>query len=264
VRNAQGRVILTGELRDKLYVLNCSIRRRDVADVPLVNHMRSQAMERQPALQEVELHLLHRRLGHPGMRPTRELLEGNIVLGLLRGMKVNTDAPCLVCGLAKHHRANFPPSENTPTRPLAVIHSDLMGPFRILSTGGHRYTVRLIDGYSGYGEIFAIKAKSDVSNILPVVIQRWQRQTECTVMRIRKDRRREYEVELSRLLRREATRKQVPHIYTPEQDGVSERWNRTVIAGTKAMLHEYSLPSCLCGEATVYKVQTFETPPTVS
>jgi hypothetical protein len=213
VRNAQGRVTITGELRDKLYVLKCSIRRSDVADVPLVNHMRSQAKARHPALQEAELHLLHRRLGHPGMRITRELLEGNIVLGLLRGMKMNKDEPCLVCDHAKHHRASFPTSENKPTRPLAVIHSDMMGPFRVLSTGGHRYTVSLIDGYSCYGEIFPIKAKSDVSHILPEVIHRWQRQTERTVMRIRTDRGKEYE-ETSNVSceGKESFTREVPHI----------------------------------------------------
>ena len=43
--------------------------------------------------------------------------------------------------------------------------------------------------------------------------------------------------------------------YNPEQDGVSERKNRTIIEATRAMLHDQGLPKFLWGEVaniTVY------------
>jgi len=43
--------------------------------------------------------------------------------------------------------------------------------------------------------------------------------------------------------------------YTPEQNGVAEKKNRTIIEATRAMLHDQGLPMFLWGEAantTVY------------
>jgi transposase InsO family protein len=81
------------------------------------------------------------------------------------------------------------------------------------------------------------------------------------VKRIRTDRGKEYEGKFGMFLRREGIIHERSAPYTPEQNGVSERWNCTVIEGARPMHNEFNLPTCLGGESTVYKAETLNVLP---
>jgi hypothetical protein len=99
--------ILTGKMQDGLYKLNCSI--KSTQDI---------AYGRCNTVAGTALKLLHRRLGHPGMRATRELRDSNAVLGLMHDKHACEEDYCEVCRNSKEHRANFAPSSHRCDRPL--------------------------------------------------------------------------------------------------------------------------------------------------
>jgi transposase InsO family protein len=237
IKNEVDDVIMKGSHHKGLYKLDCYIKRSDQAPAQINVAAGS------------SLNLLHRRLGHPGMRATRELQNGNAVLGLMHDLHACKPNYCEVCINSKEHRAHFAPSPHKLTAPLQLIHSDLMGPFKCVSSGGHRYTCSLYDQFSGYGEMFLLKLKSDVNLVLRRAIYRWQRQTGCKVKVIRTDRGKEYQGKFQRFLTREGIVHQRSAAYTPEQNGVAERYNRTIIEKVRAMLNEFKLPNFLWGEA---------------
>jgi transposase InsO family protein len=234
IKNDKDVIILRGTKEQGLYTLDCTI-------------LQSIAQANSAVSNNVQL--LHRRLGHPGMRATREVMNGNAVLGLMHDLHACAEDYCEVCRNSKEHRAHFSPSPNKLAEPLQIIHSDLMGPFRCVSSGGHSYICSLYDQFSGYGEVFLLRAKSQVNTELRTAIYRWQRQTGRKVKIIRTDRGKEYEGKFQRFIRREGIVHQRSAAYTPEQNGVAERYNRTLIERIRALLNEFNLPTFLWGEA---------------
>jgi hypothetical protein len=190
IRDSAGNAVLEGTTSQGLCRLDCRVSQLDEG---FVNN----------AAVGPSLELLHRRLGHPGMRATKELLNSNVVLALLHDEKACGEEYCAVCRNSKEHRASFPPSTNPPTTPLQIVHSDLMGPFRCRSSGEHTYTCSLYDQYTGYGEMYFLSAKSEANMSLRGAIYRWQRQTGLKMKVLRTDRGKEYEDAFQRILRRE-------------------------------------------------------------
>jgi hypothetical protein len=97
-RNEADDVIMKGSHHKGLYKLDCQIKQSD----KLPAHVNVAAGS--------SLNLLHRRLGHPGMRATRELQNGNAVLGLMHDLHACKADYCEVCINSKEHRAHFAPS----------------------------------------------------------------------------------------------------------------------------------------------------------
>jgi transposase InsO family protein len=236
VRNSIGDVVFQGAKAQGLYKLDCKVLSPPAAHVNVV-------------AEGASLKLFHRRLGHAGMRATKEFMNGNAVIGLMHDEKACAEDYCEVCRNAQQDRAHFAPSTNPPTAPLHLIHNDVMGPFKCKGSGGHVYSCSVYDQYTCYGEMLLLTAKSEV-NINPrYTMYRWQRQTGLKVKCIRTDKGKEYEGSLQRFLRREGIIHRRSAGYTLDQNGVAERYNRTVIEKVRAMLNEFKLPTFFWGEA---------------
>lgn len=200
---------------------------------------------------KTDISLLHRRLGHAAISTTKKLVDGNAVLGKLpitRKAGEKCDDSCEICLNSKMHRATFKPkSKHTKSR-LEVLHSDVIGPFRVTSPGGARFAVTLIDDFTGYGQIYPIQYKSDVQSVLEEAIYRLQTQTGVKVKALRTDRGTEY-LKMFPFLRREGIEHQISAAYTPEQNGRAERYNRSILEKMRAMLLQFSLPKMLWAES---------------
>jgi hypothetical protein len=144
IYDAEGKRLLSGNLKAGLYTLDCSIKPNSDEEFQPKGKVHMAASN---------VGLWHRRLGHPGMHATREFLNGNAVLGLMHETKASVAGYCEVCRNSKEHRAHFGPSSNPPTAPLQVIHSDVMGPFKCRSIGGHQCTCSLYDQFSVYASL---------------------------------------------------------------------------------------------------------------
>jgi hypothetical protein len=110
------------------------------------------------------LEVWHARLGHLHYRKIKELHSKNVVNGLVLGnSQLRAEQECNSCVLGKMARQPFPASENSASRALELIHSDVCGPLPVKSSSGKRYFVTFIDDYSKYTHVYLMANKSEVT-----------------------------------------------------------------------------------------------------
>ncbi|WJX39045.1 hypothetical protein P8452_26635 [Trifolium repens] len=108
--------------------------------------------------------LWHKRYGHLNFKSLSMLNSKCMVLGL--PSVITPVDTCTTCLLVKHHRSSF--KSHLPMRSsdvLNVVHSDICGPFDVLSTGGNKYFMTFVDEYSRMIWLYHIKAKSDALEV---------------------------------------------------------------------------------------------------
>jgi transposase InsO family protein len=170
-------------------------------------------------------------------------MEADVVRGLEKMTLPDVEHPCSVCIEAKQTRESYPRSEHTASKPLELIHSDLMFmPCEAL--GGEMYVLTILDDYSRFSDVVCINRKSSVTDELIAVLTRWQRQTGYPVKCVRTDQGTEY-YGLDKYCREQGIIHEMSATYTPEQNGRAERLNRTLIERTRAILHEHNAPKLM-------------------
>ena len=66
------------------------------------------------------------------------------------------------CQLGKQTKAkHFGTQTSATSRPLELLHLDLMGPTRIESLGGKRYIMVIVDEFTRYTWVILLRSKSD-------------------------------------------------------------------------------------------------------
>ncbi|WVZ81331.1 hypothetical protein U9M48_028721 [Paspalum notatum var. saurae] len=154
--------------------------------------------------------LWHMRLGHMSELGLQELSKR----GLLDGCNITKLEFCEHCVFGKHKRVKFNTSRHTTKSILDYVHSDLWGPSRKTSLGGARYMLTIIDDYSRKVWPYFLKHKSEAFSAFKEWKVMVERQTEKKTL-------------------------YVP--YTPQQNGVAERMNRTIISKARCMLSNAGL-----------------------
>lgn len=99
---------------------------------------------------------------------------------------------CDACVMAKQVAGSHLQSSSWEAQPLALVHSDLMGPFEVESAGGNKYILTAIDDFSGKAVVKPLKHKSQVSVELKVILLAWERGTDLKVKKVCTDRGTEY------------------------------------------------------------------------
>ena len=157
---------------------------------------------------------------------------------------------CEACIQGKLAKKSFPKKANQVDSVLDVICSDVCGPFEVVSIQGYKYLVTFVDIYSNYTEVKFIKEKSEVPQKVIQFIERIKVQFGRKPKIFRTDRGTEYLNEtLQYYLRSEGIQMQTTVGYAPEQNGVAERKNRTLVEAARTMLIESKLPKYLWTEA---------------
>jgi len=187
--------------------------------------------------------LWHRRLGHVGMRNLQTLVKGGHVVGLT-DVNFSKDRPCSACIAGKMHEKNHPKKSIISTeRPLELLHMDLFGPPTYDSLGGKKYCLVIVDDYSRYCWTFYIKKKSETQKIFIDFATLVQRQYDSKILAIRSDNGTEFKnYTMDDFLSGEGIQHQYSAAYTPQQNGVAERKNRTLIDMARTMMAEFHSP----------------------
>ncbi|GJY01069.1 zinc finger BED domain-containing protein RICESLEEPER 2-like protein [Tanacetum coccineum] len=158
--------------------------------------------------------LWHKRLGHINFKNINKLVKDNLVIGLPIKHFEN-DQTCVACLKGKQHRASCKSKVLNPiTKPLFMLHMDLFGPTFVSSLMHKKYCLVVTDDYSRCDNETEFKNK---------VMDDFCRE---------KGIRREYSV-----------------ARTPQQNGVAERRNRTLIEAARTMLADSKLPTTFWAEA---------------
>jgi len=177
--------------------------------------------------------LWHMRLGHMSELVMAELMKRNLLDGcILSGKKF-----CEHCVFGKHKRVKFNTSVHTTKGTLDYVHADLWGPSRKPSYGGARYMLTIIDDYSRRVWPYFLKSKDDTFAAFIEWKVMIERQTEKKVKVLRTDNGGEFCSDaFDDYCRKEGIVRHHTIPYTPQQNGVAERMNRTIISKARCML----------------------------
>ena len=94
--------------------------------------------------------LWHQRMGHASCKHLSIVFKHELVLGVPKLSKMS-NVVCGPCQLGKQTKAKHPSTQTSATsRPLELLHLDLMGPTRIKSLGGKRYIMVVVDNFTRY------------------------------------------------------------------------------------------------------------------
>jgi hypothetical protein len=192
----------------------------------------------------------HRRFGHLGTQGMQVLTRNKMVSGMDLEWKQETGF-CESCVEGKSHRLPFQHSSGKRAdHPLELIHSDVCGKIGTQSLGGGEYFVTFIDDHTRHVWVYILKHKHEVFRRF----QEWKAQVEKSsgrqIKALRSDNGGEYTShEFESYLTKEGIKRELTIPHTPEQNGVAERLNRTLIEGVRTMLADSKLPHRFWAEA---------------
>nr|GEY71087.1 hypothetical protein [Tanacetum cinerariifolium] len=194
--------------------------------------------------------LWHRRLLHLNFDTINLLSKNDIVVGLPK-LKFVKDHLCSSCKLGKSKRKSF----HTKTIPslkswLQLLHMDLCGPMRVASINGKIYVLVIVDDYSRYTWTYFLRSKDETPEVLIDFLRLVQRGSQAQVRIVRTDKGTEIlNQTLYAYFAAEGILHQTTVARTPEQNGVLERRNRTLVEAARTMLSAAKVPLFFWAEA---------------
>jgi transposase InsO family protein len=174
------------------------------------------------------------------MNNLNKLLKGKHILGLTN-VHFEKNRICSACQAGKQVGATHPAKNVlTTTRPLELLHMDIFGPVAYVSIGGNKYGFVIVDYYSRYTWVFFMKEKSKVHEIFKKFSTGSQNEFDVKIKRVRSDNGTEFKnTNIEEYLDGEGIGHELSIPYTPQQNGIVERKNRTLIEAARTMLDEY-------------------------
>ncbi|GJX53576.1 retrotransposon protein, putative, ty1-copia subclass [Tanacetum coccineum] len=183
--------------------------------------------------------LWHCRLGHISKKRIEKLQHD----GLLNSTDIESLGKCVSCMSGKMARKPYSHQVERAKDLLGLIHTDVCGPFRIMSRQGANYFVTFTDDFSRYGYVYLLKHKHEVFETFKVFQKEVENQLGKTIKSLRSDRGGEYMSQefLDHLKEHGIIAHRTPP-YTPQHNGVSERRNRTLLDMVRSMMSQTTLP----------------------
>nr|GEU55633.1 hypothetical protein [Tanacetum cinerariifolium] len=136
------------------------------------------------------------------------------------------------------------------SQPLQILHMDLFGPTSVRSINHKTYYLVTTDGFSGFSWVFFLRTKDETSGILKEFIRQIENQLNQKVKTIRCDNGTDFKNgDIIKLYGSKRIKREYSNAITPQQNGVAERKNRTLIKVAKTMLADLFLPNTFWAEA---------------
>ena len=111
-----------------------------------------------------QVDLWHQWLGHASHKQIEKISKCEAVLRLPKFEKIEKSI-CGPCQIEKQVKARHPSiSEVQTSRPLELLHIDLMDPTRVQSLGGMKYILVVVDDFTRYTWVILLKDKSNAAN----------------------------------------------------------------------------------------------------
>ncbi|KAE8730408.1 BTB/POZ domain-containing protein NPY2 [Hibiscus syriacus] len=193
--------------------------------------------------------LWHMRLGHVGEKSLKLLIDQ----GLLKGARACKLAFCEHCIKGKKTRVKFGTAIHDTKGILDYVHSDVWGPFKTTSLGGTHYYVTFVDDFSRRVWVYTMKTKDEVLGFFLKWKKMVETQTGRKIKRLRTDNGGEYKNDpFLKVCEEEGIVRYFTIRSTPQQNGVAERMNRTLVEKVRCMLSNAGLGKEFWAEALVY------------
>jgi transposase InsO family protein len=134
-------------------------------------------------------------------------------------------------------------------RPLELLHMDLFGPIAYISIDGSKYYLVIVDDYSRFTWVFFLQEKSQTQETLKRSLIQAQNEFGLRIKKIRIDNGTEFKNSQIEGFLEEGIKHEFSSPYTPQQNVVVERKNRTLLDMERTMLDEYKTPDWFWAEA---------------
>ncbi|GKA35982.1 putative ribonuclease H-like domain-containing protein [Tanacetum coccineum] len=197
-----------------------------------------------------ESNLWHRRLGHINFKTMNKLVRGNLVRGLTSKLFEN-DHICVAYQKGKQHKASCKTKTVTSIcKPLQLLHMDLFGSVSVRSINKKTYCLVVTDDFSRFSWVFFLVTKDETPEILKNFITGIGNQIDHKVKIIRCDNGTEFKNRImNKFCEMKGIRREFSIARTPQQNGVAERKNRTLIEAARTMLADSKLPTTFWAKA---------------
>ncbi len=177
----------------------------------------------------------HQRFAHLNNRMILKMASSKAVEGLLLEKDPQEYELCEGCIFGKMCRSPFPTGRTRALEVGEIIHSDV-GFVNVPTFSGETCYVLFKDDYSGFTQIYLMKSKSEAGDYFVKFVAFLETTTEKKVKILRTDQGVEYWSNKSWRDQRGIVH-QTSNRYTPQQNGVSERMNRTAMESTRSTLY---------------------------
>ena len=203
------------------------------------------------ALVACSLDIWHQRLAHIDPSTIEKMSKNRTVNGLELKREKEPSTLCTHCISGKGHRTPFTRQSNTKTsKLLELIHSDVKGPIEIQSHGGSRYFITFIDDFSKWTTVYTMKEKSESFQCFKKFHKFAETHSGEKVKTLRTDNGGEYTSnEFQNYLEQNGIIHQPTVAYSPQQNGVAERMNRTLMDLVRSMLYAKNMEKPFWAEA---------------
>ena len=246
----------SGVISNGYLQLNCSMSQREISLVEQVNTNSTNAITgvKRTKQNEKSAYLWHRRLGHVSKERLKILVKNNI-LNELDFSDLNDCVECFKGKMTNKRKKTAVRSQNL----LELIHTDICGPFKHQTICGNVYFITFIDDFSRYSYVSLLSEKSQALDAFKIFKSEVENQLERKIKTVRSDRGGEFYGKYTEkgqqkgpfalYLQEHGIKAQYTTPYNPQQNGVAERKNRTLLNMVRCMMCTTGLPKFLWGEA---------------
>jgi hypothetical protein len=187
--------------------------------------------------------LWHRRLAHINYKALPYICKA---VTCLPELKVDHEGVCNGCAQGKNIKNPFSKRDNKAEGVLELIHSDASGPMPSSSMSGYVYYVSFIDDYSRKTWLYFLKSKDEVFNKFKEFKALIENLSERKIKILRSYNGGEYtSKEFVSFCKDVGMKRELTTPFNPQQNGVAERKNITIMEAVKTMIHDQDLPMCL-------------------
>ncbi|RZB46408.1 Retrovirus-related Pol polyprotein from transposon TNT 1-94, partial [Glycine soja] len=166
-------------------------------------------------------------------------------------------------GTDKMHRLPFPKTYWRVKAPLKLVHADIWGPSSTPSFGGRRYFLLFVDDYTRMMWVYFIQQKSDAFSCFKEFKALVEKQSGHSLKILRTDRRGEFNGHIFiNFCNDHGIKKELTVHHTPQQNGIAERKNITIVEMAQSMLQHKNLPKNLWAEVVSTTIYILNRSPT--
>jgi len=226
-------------------------------DDPLRSSLNSEISEAyfniRPTVDDKDILVCHAPLGHLFLPAIKRLPSA------VRGIQLHAKSPltctCEACIMGKMFREPFQPvssEDKAKTRLLELIHSDVIGPMHTQMMCGYGYMIMFTDDHSWYTQVYFMNGKCEAPAKFKEYVAKVVKQNpKSKVCRIRVDGEGEYasHEKFLEYLADESIIREVSALYSQQQNGISERGNRTVLDPARSIVKHSGMLNKLWAEA---------------
>lgn len=158
---------------------------------------------------------------------------------------------CEPCIAGKQTRKSFSVGEGRrSSRVLERVHTDVCGPVSPVGLNGAKYFVTFVDDWSHFTMVYIMESKNQVLEYFRQYEALVTAKFGVKISKLRCDNGGEYRSkDFERFCKKKGILVEWTVPYTPEQNGVSERMNRTLVEKTRAMLEDCGIDKRFWGQA---------------